>query len=54
MIIQGALIVTGCTSQHDRDLADCRDRYAVSPYAPADIVAYQAEMVRACMRGRGY
>jgi hypothetical protein len=41
-------------SPHDKDLRECKERYAASPYAPADIRAYQADMVRACMRGRGY
>lgn len=42
-------------SQHDADLRDCHNRYAISsPYAEAEFRRWGLEMVAACMRGRGY
>jgi hypothetical protein len=50
----GVVYVLYGESPHDKDLRDCQQRYAASPYAQAEHRAYQADMVAACMRGRGY
>jgi hypothetical protein len=39
-------------SPHDRDLRDCSERYGGSRYS--EDRAYNAGLVAACMRGRGY
>lgn len=40
---------------HDRDLRDCRDRYAYATrYSESRDQADSAALVAACMRGRGY
>jgi hypothetical protein len=59
----GAAAVIGITvmvalnfeTAHDRDLRECRQGYAIATrYSEPSIKAYSADLVEACMRGRGY